>query len=246
LLKEDAVNKTLDRYEYNMDIRGSAEIEIVTKRELSSSPADVSNAELKGQSYMVKISSNLYDIFEPYIKIGTSILEVKWVQHDNNVKVESNPGLVWTMGFKNKLWENKDYGVKLTIDAQYRKMNLDVDTAMIEGSTSTASAQNETFDITEWQVTLLASKRFILPIRMKDYYIVPYTGITYSQTEIDVNFTQSTSNLLYSTYDASDKEEVGLVLGCDIMPSLLSYYLLNFEVRLINETAFTIGGTVKF
>jgi len=30
------------------------------------------------------------------------------------------------------------------------------------------------------------------------------------------------------------------------MPSLLSWYLFNFELRLFNETAFTFGGKMKF
>lgn len=244
-LKEEAVKRTLDRYEYNMRIKASLEIEVITKRELTSS-SEVTDAELKGQYWMLKISNNFYDIVEPYIKVGTSNLEIKWDQNNNNVKVEPNNGFIWGIGAKAKLLESKDYGIKLTLDAQYRNFNADIDIAKLGGSTSVASPIDETFDIKEWQISLLTSKKIIVPIGRSDYYIIPYGGITFLSSEVDVKFTQSTSGLLYSTYDASDENMVGLVLGCNIMPFFLSYYLLNFELRLINETAFTLGGTIKF
>ncbi len=245
-LKNSAVNKTLDRYEYNTDIKGALEIEVVTKKKLTSAPADTTDAELKGQSYMFKFSNNFYNSFEPYIKVGTSNLEVKWKQHNNDIRVETDHGFTWGAGVKAKLWEFKDYGVKLTLDLQYRNLDIDVDEATIGGSTATAAAINKKFEIKEWQTSLLASKKFIVPIGKNDYYLVPYTGLTFSSMDVDVYFTQSTTGALYSTYNASDDKIFGMVLGCDIMPFFLSYYLLNFELRLINETAITLGGTVKF
>ena len=81
---------------------------------------------------------------------------------------------------------------------------------------------------------------------MQDCYTVPYMGLTYSDSDVNVHFTQSTSGLLYSTYNAGDKSPIGLVFGCDIIPSLSSWYLYSFELRLINEIAFTLSGTMKF
>jgi len=50
----------------------------------------------------------------------------------------------------------------------------------------------------------------------------------------------------YSTYKANNKDLIGIVLGCDILPSLSSWYLFSFELRLINETALSLSGTMKF
>lgn len=243
-LKEEAIKRALDRYEYNMNIKASLEMEFITERKLTSS-SEVTDAELKGQYYMLKISNNFYNIVEPYVKVGTSNLEIKWDQNGNNVKVEPSGGFLWGIGAKAKLLGSNDYGVKLTLDAQYRKFKGDIDTAKLGGSSIT-SRLDETFDIKEWQISLLTSKKIIVPIGRNDYYLIPYGGVTFLSSEIDVKFTQSTTGLLYSAYDANDENMVGLVLGCDIMPFLLSYYLLNFELRLINETAFTLGGTIKF
>ena len=245
-LKKEAVNKALDRHEYNMNIKTSLDVEVITKRELASAPADVSSAELEGHNVMLKFSNNFYDVVEPYIKIGSSNLEVTWDQHSNNVKVETDPGFVWALGVKAKMWEFKNCGVKLTLDAQYMNIDLDVDKAKVGGSTTIAAAKDETFGINDLQVSLLASKKYIIPMGINDCYMVPYAGITFSSLDVDVSFTQSASGILYSTYNASDENPFGIVLGCDIMPFFLSYYLLNFELRLINETAFSLGGTIKF
>jgi len=239
--REVVINKTLDRYEYNKNLKAGLDIDIVVKRRLTSA-RDVSEARLDGQNYLLKFSTEFYNVVEPYIKIGTSNLEVKWNQYGRDVKVESTPGFVYGLGFKAPLCELKNYGVKLTLDMQYVYYNLGIDKAKAGGTEP--ATEKEKFNITEWQTSLLASKKFIFPIGMRDYYVIPYGGITFSSTDVDVMF--ENVSLVYSTYNASDENVVGLVFGCDIMPFFLSYYLFNFELRLINELAFSLGGKIKF
>ncbi len=242
-----AISQTLDCYESGVSIKASVDAEYMFSRDLTSSPADVNGAVLDGTSYMFKISNNFYNVLEPYIKVGSSEFNVQWDQHDDCVTVEADPGFIYAAGIKAKLWEFIDHGVKFTLDAQYRSIDLDIEKMLIGGDTAeTVDATNEDFGIKDWQVSLLVSKKFILPIGMKDFYIVPYSGVTFSDIDVDVHFTKSTNGILYSTFDASDDSIFGAVLGCDIMPNLWSWYLFNFEARLINETAFSIGGTLKF
>ena len=238
-LKDQAIKKALDRLEYNMNIKASVDADIIFKRELTSAPADTTEAEIEGHNFMV----SFHDVIEPYIKVGTSNLRVNWTQHGESIEVETDPGFVWGAGVKAKVWGN-DYGTKLTLDFQYRNITLDFEKATIGGSTAGTNSDN--FDIKDWQTSLLLSKKYIKPIGASDFYVVPYTGLTYSSLEADVNFTDATNGLLYSTYDASDENVFGFVLGCDVMPFYLSHYLLNLELRLINETALTLGGTLKF
>ena len=243
--KAEAVDDTLDSYESAVNMKAGLDVEFISKKELKTAPDD-SKAKIEGQNVNVKISANYLNVIEPYVKIGTSNLKVKWVQHNQNIAVEAKPGLVLGGGIKTKLWDFPTTGIRLTLDGQYKDTQLDFDTAKIGGSTSTASATSETFDIKEWQISLLASKKFIFPMGIQDCYTVPYGGLTYSDSTVRVHFTQSSPGLLYSTYDASNKNPIGVVLGCDIIPSLLSWYLFSFELRLINETAFTLSGTMKF
>ena len=244
-LKDQAIKKSLDRLETEMNIKVGLDMEIVTKRKLSSA-ADVTDAELSGSNFMFKISDSYKELIETYIKIGTSSLEVEWSQNNDKVKVESDIGIAWAAGAKAKLWTLKNYNVDLTMDLQYRHTSLGFDKAKINGSVSAASRINEDFTISEWQTSLLASKKYIIPLGVNDCYVIPYGGLTYLASDVDLSFTRSTSGQLYSLYNADDENDFGVVLGCDIMPFYLSYYLLNFELRLLNETALTLGGTVKF
>ncbi|OIO32522.1 MAG: hypothetical protein AUJ70_05375 [Candidatus Omnitrophica bacterium CG1_02_40_15] len=243
--KEKAVEDTLDSYESEVKMKTGFDVEFIFKKRLATSSEDT-KAKLEGQNMNLKFSMNYSNVLEPYVKIGTSNLRVKWEQNGNNVIVDAKPGLVLGGGIKAKLWQFPATGIKLTLDGQYKDTQLDFDTAKVGGSTSTASATSETFDIKEWQISLLASKKFIFPMGMQDCYTVPYMGLTYSDSDVNVHFTQSTTGLLYSTYNAGDKDPIGLVFGCDIIPSLSSWYLYSFELRLINEIAFTLSGTMKF
>ncbi|MFA5389177.1 MAG: hypothetical protein WC312_05415 [Candidatus Omnitrophota bacterium] len=244
--KEEAVGDTLDFYESELEMKAGFDVEFISKKELESSPADDSNMKLEGQNANLKFSANWMNVIEPYVKIGSSNIRVKWEQHGQAIKVDADPGFVYTGGLKAKLWEFAATGIKLTLDGQYKDTQLDFDTAKIDGSVATAAATNETFEIREWQFSLLASKKFIFPLGIQDCYTVPYLGVTYSDSEVNVEFTQSSTGLLYSTYDAGNKERIGIVAGCDIIPSLSSWYLLSVELRLINEMAFSLSGTMRF
>jgi len=243
--KARAVEDALDSFGSGVEMKAGLDVEFVVKKGLQPA-SDDTNAKIEGQNVNVKFSMNYSDVLEPYVKIGTSNLRVKWQQHGQNIIVDAKPGLVLGGGLKVKLWEFISTGIKLTLDGQYKDTQLDFDTAKVGGSTSVASAINETFQIREWQISLLASKKFIFPMGIQDCYSVPYAGITYSDSDVNVEFTQNGSNILYSTYHASNKNPIGFVVGCDIIPALSSWYLVSLELRLINETAFTLSGTMKF
>lgn len=242
-LKEKIINQALDDCEIN--IKAGFDMEIVPKRKLRTSNDD-SNLKMEGASGMVKLSNNWYGVFEPYVKFGTCKYKVSWTQHDNKISVESEPGFAVGGGVNSKIWEFNN-GAKLTLGMQYTDAQLDVDKARINGSTSLASSSYELFEIQEWQVSLIATKKYILSLSEdSDLYIIPYAGLNYANLDVDVSFTQGGTYAVYSTYNASDKNPLGGVIGLDMMPSLSSWYLMNFEFRFLNEIAFSIGGTVKF
>ncbi|MFC1620977.1 hypothetical protein ACFL2G_01605 [Candidatus Omnitrophota bacterium] len=246
-LKDQAIKNALDRFDKEMNIKTGLDMEFVTNRDISSCPTDVSSAEMDGFNFMFKLANNYKNILEPYIKIGTSVIDVEWTQYGGaDIKVESDIGFVWNLGMKAKLWKLENCGIDFTADLQYRHTGLDFSKAKLGGSTAAAARKNEHFTIDEWQTALLASKKLILPLGANDHYVIPYGGLTYLRSDIDVSFTQSNTGVTYSLYNAENENDFGVVLGCDIMPFYLSYYLLNFELRLLNETAFTFGGTMKF
>jgi hypothetical protein len=242
-LKEKIIGEALDDCELNL--KAGFDIEVIPRRKLRTSDDD-SNIKMQGVSGLVKLSNNWYDVFEPYIKVGTSWYEVTWTQHSNKITVDSDPGLTVAGGFNSKLWEFNN-GVKLSFGIQFTDAQLDIDKARMNGSVSLASASQEKFEIKEWQYSLIATKKYILPLEEDfDLYIVPYGGFNYTDLDVDVSFVEDGIGTLYSTYNASDKNAFGILLGVDVMPSLSSWYLLNFELRLLNEIAFSLGGTAKF
>lgn len=243
--RDAAIKDAMDSYESDVKMKAGVDAEFIFEKKLKTA-GDDTNAKIEGQNYNLKIAGNVMNVLEPYIKIGTSALEVKWTQHSQNITVDAKPGFVLGGGLKAKVWEFETTGIKLTLDGQYKNTRLDIDKAKINGSSSTASATATTFEIREWQISLLASKKLIVPLGAEDCYTVPYMGLTYSDSDVNVHFTQSSSGLLYSTYNASNKDVLGFVLGCDVLPSLSSWYLLSLELRLINETAFSLSGTMKF
>jgi len=242
--KSKAVEYALDDYESAVKMKAGFDTEFIVEKKFHA-PQNITDARIEGgQNMNLKFSMNYSNVLEPYVKIGTSDLKVKWKQDYSNVVVDTKPGLVLGGGLKAKLWEVPSAGIKLTLDGQYKDINLDFDKAEIDGLDSTGSVINEGFDIHEWQISLIASKKLIFG--MQDCYMVPYAGITYSNSDVKVNFTNSGTGMSYVIDDTSNENKIGVVLGCDMAPSLLSWYLLSLELRFINETAFTLSGTMKF
>jgi len=242
--KTKAVKHTLDYYESEMQMKVGFDTECILEKKFHTSQ-NITDARIEGgQNMNLKFSMNYSNVLEPYVKIGTSDLRVKWKQYGSNIVADTEPGLVLGGGLKAKLLEFPYAGIKLTLDGQYKDINLDYDKVKIDGTDSTDSVINEGFNIHEWQVSLIASKKFIFG--MQNSYMVPYAGVTYSNSDADIDFTHSGTGAVYAIDDASNEDKIGIVLGCDIAPSLLSWYLLSLELRFINETAFTLSGTMKF
>ncbi len=247
ILRQQAVNKALDEYEETVKIKAAIDLEFLFNKDLHS-PTEITQAELKGQWKMLKFGVTLFDRVEPYIKVGTSNLKVKWRQGGNGsqeVTVDADSGFAWGAGVKGIIWEFEDSGLRLTGDVQYRTTGPDVGDISLNSSDVTDSGAD--FNIKEWQASIALSKKFELPLRWQNIYIVPYAGIDVSDSTVDVKFNDpSNPTTDYSLFDSSNDSIYGAFLGCDIMPSLTSSFIYSMELRLVNEYAFTLGGVMKF
>ncbi len=244
VLRQEIVKDTLDEYEQAVKIKGSFDIEFVFDKDLHVNP-DLTKAEIKGQWYMAKFGMTILNRVEPYIKIGTSTLETRWKQSGTTeIEVGADNGFAWGGGLKANIVEFPS-GVRLTGDWQYRTTEPDVNEITVNGiAVNDAGA---TFKVDEWQVSLLLSKKFEIPLKLQNIYIVPYTGISYADSNVDVSFRNANSPTVdYSLFDANNKKLYGFVLGCDIVPSLSSSFIYSIELRLVDETALSLGGAMKF
>lgn len=244
VLRQEIVKDTLDEYEQAVKIKGSFDIEFVFDKDLHVNP-DLTKAEIKGQWYMAKFGMTILNRVEPYIKIGTSTLETRWKQSGvTEIEVGADNGFAWGGGLKANIVELPG-GARLTGDWQYRTTEPDVNEITVNGiAVNDAGA---TFKVDEWQVSLLLSKKFEIPLKLQNIYIVPYTGISYADSNVDVSFRNANSPTVdYSLFDANNKKLYGFVLGCDIVPSLSSSFIYSIELRLVDETALSLGGAMKF
>jgi len=248
MLREQVIDETLDEYEQKLKIKAALDMEFVFTKDLNT-PSEVNSAELKGQWYMVKLGTTFFNKVEPYIKLGSSSLEAKWRQNDlHDIEVEADYGFAWGGGVKGVIWEFEDWGVRLTGDMQCRITEPDVDSITLGGvGNESITDLGADFEVKEWQASIVLSKKFELPLRWQSIYIVPYTGISLSDSNVDVKFTNPDATPQdWTLFDANNKKIYGFLIGCDIMPSLTSTFIYSIEARLINEFALTLGGAVKF
>ncbi len=242
VLRQEIVKDTLDEYEQAVKIKGSFDIEFVFDKDLHVN-SDLSKAEIKGQWYMAKFGMTILNKVEPYVKIGTSNLEARWKHNSEEIEVDADNGFAWGSGLKANIFEFWD--MRLTGDAQYRTTEPDVK----ENTVNSISAKDvgAKFKVDEWQVSLLLSKKFEIPLKLQSIYVVPYTGINYADSNVDVSFNNANNPTGdYSLFDANNKKLYGFILGCDIVPSLSSSFVYSIEFRLVDEVALSLGGTMKF
>ncbi len=244
ILRQEVIEGTLDECEQAVKVKASFDVEFVFNKDLHVTN-ELKGAELKGQWFMGKLGLTLFNRVEPYVKIGTSDLEVKWKHNAQEIEVDADSGFVFGGGVKANIWEFENSGIRLTGDAQYRTTEPDV--TEISVSSSTVKDPGAKFRVDEWQAGLFMSKKFEIPLKLQSIYAVPYTGVTYADSKVDVSFKDPNApGTDYSLFDANNKKLYGFVLGCDIVPSLGSSFVYSLELRLVDEVALSLGGTMKF
>lgn len=246
ILRQEAVDEALDEYEEVVKIKAALDLEFVFDKDLHST-SEVTKAEVKGQWFMAKLGVDIFNRVEPYVKFGLSDLEAKWRQNNtDDIDVQADKGFAWGLGIKGIILELEEMGLRLTADAQYRITEPGVYEITRAGNSVIDSGAD--FKVEEWQAALVLSKKFELPLRWQNsIYIVPYTGLTVSESTVDVKFTDPAAHGLdLNIFEANNKSLYGFLIGCDIMPSLTSSFIYSVELRLASEIALTLGGAMKF
>ena len=242
VLRQEVINNTMDEYEQAVKIKGSFDADFVFDKDLHVTN-ELNGAELKGQWVTAKLGMTILNRVEPYVKVGTSDLEVKWRHGAQNIEVDADSGLAWGGGVKANIFEYR--GIRLTGDYQYR--TTEPDATKITVNSLSIIDTGPTFKVDEWQASLLLSKKFEIPLKWQSIYVVPYTGISYVDSNVDVSFKDPNApGTDYSLFDANNKKCYGFILGCDIVPSLSSAFIYSIELRLVDEIALSLGGTMKF
>lgn len=243
-LRQEIIGGALDEAEQAIKIKTALDLEFLFDKELHG-PSDISKAEMGGTYYMAKLGITVFNRVEPFIKAGISNLDAEWTQHRYNIKVDADSGLAWGFGIKGIIWEFSNLGIRLTGDCQFINTAPDVEEIERDGTSVTHSGAD--FDIKEWQASLILSKKYILPLQWQDLHIVPYTGFTFSDSTVDVKYSDPDfAGVDFSLFNSDNENNYGFLVGCDIVTDLSSAFIYNMELRLFNEFALTLGGALKF
>ena len=242
ILRQDVVEGTLDEYEQAFKIKASIDAELLFDKDLHVNP-DLNSAEMEGQWYMLKLGMTILNRVEPYVKVGTSNLEARWRHGSQDIEVDADYGFAWGGGLKANILEL--WGVRLTIDGQYRTTEPDVNAITVNDTNITD--KGPVFKIDEWQAGLFLSKKFEIPLKFQSIFLVPYAGIVYSDSNVDVSFKDpNNTGADYTLFEANNQNLCGAVIGCDIVPSLSDAFVYSIELRLADEIALSLGSTMKF
>ncbi len=192
--------------------------------------------------YGGKIGVLIMDRFMPYAILGAA--EAKKQQfniNSNKIKWETDYDFVWGVGGTAMLYETKLEGMgngtlRIGVDGKYRQSHLKVDKVVRDGvsyNTSDAAVTQSKYELEQWQVALAVSYQID--------QIIPYVGVKYSDatgeavTKID--------GLSYKN-DFENEDNVGIFVGGDIL--LNDSFTANIEGRFIDETALSLGATLRF
>jgi len=219
------------------------DVDCIFERKLDGDEA-VTEADLEGQMYLLRLGYTIADRIEPYLKLGVSHLKTGWTQNSTDIRARGENALAVGFGAKALLFEIPEHKVRFTLDGQYLYTDSDIEEAGVGVLGRTVSSTE--FKITQWQFTAVVSKEFVLNSNGSNsadlYSLIPYIGIGFIDSENEVEFTYSGTE--YSMDATGNENKFLLITGCDLTsPENIA---LSLEGRWVGETAVSTGCTLKF
>jgi hypothetical protein len=195
--------------------------------------------------YGGKIGVLIMDRFMPYAILGGAeakkqVFRIK--DTSNKVEWDTKYDFVWGVGGTAMLYETKIEGMgngtlRVGVDGRYRQSHLKVDKVKLNDDdaikTSDSSVTDTRYHLDQWQVALAVSYQM-------DQFI-PYIGAKYSDASGDAKTKISSTEY---KVDFKNKTKVGMFVGGDFLVN--DYFTANVEGRFFDETALSLGATVRF
>ncbi|NQT95906.1 MAG: hypothetical protein HQ572_05590 [Candidatus Omnitrophica bacterium] len=212
------------------------EVDLVFDRRLKHQDADTEYRFYGGKAGLV-----IWDKLFLYGIAGTAEAEQKFQNSGRKVTWDTDYGLAWGGGATLIIYE-KDIEIRekaklrIGLDGRYRHSELDVDNIIVDGvtySVPSSTLASAGFDYNEWQGALGVSVEF--------EQFVPYIGVKYA--EPDGHATATFDTVEYTEEFGAD-DNIGIFFGSDyVVSDSIAVYV---EGRLIDETALSAGGTIRF
>ncbi|MCG2711016.1 MAG: hypothetical protein L6416_01610 [Candidatus Omnitrophica bacterium] len=240
----------------------SVENEFILKQKLKDSDSEIDKADFHSVKFIRSFSPGFIPESNCYLTLGQA-QDLRYRANLSGSDVEFNleNGILWGIGINmivsgledsNELAKifllidkavntflggSEDAGIKIFVDAKYRRlMDLDYKSVTINGVSYTG---DEVLRMTkkkwyETQVSLGLSKNLGV--------FVPYAGIkcAYIKTSTGATIGSTAYNLI----DTGADKNVGLFLGCSLLPSERLYF--DLEGCFLNENAVTFQAGYRF
>jgi hypothetical protein len=194
--------------------------------------------------YGGKVGLLIMERFMPYAILGGAEAKKQVFRvGDNKIEWDTKYDFVWGVGGTAMLYETKLEGMgngtlRIGVDGRYRQSHLKVDKIKKDNEaaikTSDASITDTRYHLDEWQVALAVSYQM-------DQFI-PYIGGKYSDSSGDAK-TTIVNDKEYKV-DFRNKTKVGMFVGGDFLVN--DSFTANIEGRFFDETALSLGATLRF
>jgi len=190
--------------------------------------------------YGGKIGVLMFDRIMPYAILGAAEAKRQTFTIDGTkIKWDTKYDFVWGVGGTAMLYETKLEGMgngtlRIGVDGKYRQSKLRVgDIVRDDIQIAESSVTQARYNLEQWQVALAVSYQMD--------QIIPYVGVKYSDATGEAKAT--INGALYKN-DFENKDNVGIFVGGDIL--LNDSFTANIEGRFIDETALSLGATLRF
>jgi len=190
--------------------------------------------------YDGKIGVLIMDRIMPYAILGAAEAKKQTFNIDGTkIKWDTKYDFVWGVGGTAMLYETKLEGMgngtlRIGVDGKYRQSHLKVDKIAINGvEQADTDVTQSKYELEQWQVALAVSYQID--------QIIPYVGVKYSDATGEAVTTISGTK--YKN-DFENEDNVGIFVGGDIL--INDSFTANIEGRFIDETALSLGATLRF
>ncbi len=181
------------------------------------------------------LTLNVLDRIDVYSLFGSSRTNADWrftTDVTHRAEVETLYDFIWGVGARGILWGNE--AMCLGLGGRYEQSHYDSLWMTIDGDVQLADGAY--LHWREWQIDLDFSYKIDI--------FTPYIGLKYSNARTKISGDVPISNNGSEINQFENRNPVGIFIGCSLSSG--KYFMLNVEGRLIDESAVTISGDLRF
>jgi hypothetical protein len=181
-----------------------------------------------------RLTLNLLDRAELHGQLGTSSFSLSQLPNSSTLmRYETKSSFSWGL-FGNVLiafWGNLD----LSLAAGYMRCNADMDYVSVSGVSQ--HPPSGSIHMNEWNAALSFS--------YKMSFLTPYIGANYSQARYKFeNMNELPFLSANNSFRVTNRIPIALAFGCSLQP--YRGFAVNLEMRVLDETAYTLNVKMRF